>query len=87
MGDIMRGVVKPSSLVKISGHTDRLGADDYNQKLSDQRASVVKSYLTPKNSVVKGFGENDMIYDNNLPEGRFYSRRVDIIVETPIEDK
>jgi outer membrane protein OmpA-like peptidoglycan-associated protein len=87
MGDIMRSVVKPTSLVKISGHTDRLGADDYNQKLSDQRAAVVKSYLTPKNSIVKGFGENDMVYDNNLPEGRFYSRRVDIIVETPIEDK
>ena len=35
---------------------------------------------------VAGIGEQDPLYDNALPEGRFYNRTVDIVVETPVEE-
>ncbi len=86
MADLIKQGLKPSSFVSISGYTDRMGADDYNQRLSLQRANAVNEHLKHSNTESKGYGEKYLIYNNDLPEGRFYSRRVDIIVETPIED-
>ncbi|WP_377153604.1 outer membrane protein OmpA [Roseateles sp. UC29_93] len=67
------------------GHTDGIGSDAYNQKLSVQRAESVKSYLVSKglekNRVyTEGKGKKQPIADNKTAEGRAKNRRVEIEV-------
>ncbi len=69
--------------VQIEGHTDSQGNDDYNLKLSQERADAVKNYLVEKGEinggrlVAKGFGETKPIEDNETREGRDANRRVE----------
>ncbi len=67
------------------GHTDSVGADAYNQKLSVRRAEAVKAYLVTKgiekNRVyTEGKGEKQPVADNKTTEGRAKNRRVEIEV-------
>jgi OOP family OmpA-OmpF porin len=67
------------------GHTDSVGTDTYNQKLSIRRADAVKSYLVSKgvetNRVyTEGKGEKQPVADNKTAEGRAQNRRVEIEV-------
>ena len=67
------------------GHTDSVGTDAYNQKLSVRRAEAVKAYLVSKgvekNRVyTEGKGEKQPIADNKTKEGRAKNRRVEIEV-------
>ena len=67
------------------GHTDSVGTDAYNQKLSVSRSEAVKSYLTSKgvekNRVyTEGKGEKQPVADNKTAEGRAKNRRVEIEV-------
>ncbi len=83
--DFIKGRLDQNSRVLIEGYTDNLGEEDYNLKLSEQRARAVSKYIDIKNSEIKAYGSTAPLYDNKLPEGRFYNRTVVIIVETPIE--
>ena len=67
------------------GHTDSVGGDAYNQKLSVKRAEAVKAYLVSKgietNRVyTEGKGEAQPVADNKTKEGRAKNRRVEIEV-------
>lgn len=67
------------------GHTDSVGTDAYNQKLSVQRSEAVKAYLVSKglekNRVyTEGKGEKQPVADNKTTEGRAKNRRVEIEV-------
>jgi len=67
------------------GHTDSIGTDAYNQRLSVRRAEAVKSYLVSKgvekNRVyTEGKGEKQPVADNKTAEGRAKNRRVEIEV-------
>jgi OmpA-OmpF porin, OOP family len=67
------------------GHTDSVGTDAYNQKLSVKRADAIKTYLTSKgiekNRVyTEGKGEKSPVADNKTAEGRAKNRRVEIEV-------
>ena len=67
------------------GHTDSIGTDAYNQKLSVRRAEAVKAYLTSKgvekNRVyTEGKGKKQPVADNKTAEGRAKNRRVEIEV-------
>ena len=85
--DIIQSYIKPESNVKVMGYTDRMGEADYNLTLSQQRAQGVANTLHSDKKTITGIGANDFLYDNNSPEGRYYCRRVDVTVETPIEFK
>jgi outer membrane protein OmpA-like peptidoglycan-associated protein len=67
--------------IQISGHTDNVGNDAYNQKLSQQRAGVVKNYFVKKGidgGLVKsvGLGESKPIASNDDEAGRSQNRRI-----------
>ena len=67
------------------GHTDSIGTDAYNQRLSIRRAEAVKAYLVSKgvekNRVyTEGKGEKQPVADNKTAEGRAKNRRVEIEV-------
>ena len=68
------------------GHTDRIGSDAYNQKLSQRRAESVRQYLIGKGLPASrldaiGKGESNPIADNATAEGRAQNRRV-LLVRT-----
>jgi OOP family OmpA-OmpF porin len=78
-------LLKRATYIEVVGHTDDVGDDAYNMKLSKMRAEAVKSLLVelgvnPYKIVAVGAGENDPIADNNTPEGRAENRRVEILV-------
>ena len=82
--------VHPNSTVSIIGSTDRLGEADHNLELSAGRANRVKQILlkgNPNANVIecKGIGMSKLLYDNSLPEGRYYCRTVAIEVKTPVQ--
>ena len=67
------------------GHTDSIGSDAYNQKLSVRRAEAVKAYLVskgiePNRIYTEGKGKSQPIADNRTAEGRAKNRRVEIEV-------
>jgi outer membrane protein OmpA-like peptidoglycan-associated protein len=73
-----------NATIRIDGHTDRIGDADYNKRLSVDRARSVANRIGTQNVSVSGHGDSRLLYDNDLPEGRFYSRTVNIVVETPM---
>lgn len=75
----------PDTDLLIEGHADAQGSDDYNLKLSKQRADAVAAYLktvgvTNSRLDEKGYGESQPVADNSTETGRAKNRRVDIAV-------
>ena len=75
----------PGLRIEIEGHTDSVGSDEYNQKLSEQRASAVRDYLMSQGmnaSIVtaKGLGETMPVASNDNAAGRQQNRRVELVV-------
>lgn len=71
--------------IDICGHTDNIGSERYNKKLSLQRAETVYKYLLDKGILAnrmkfKGFGTTSPVADNTTEEGREKNRRVEIII-------
>jgi OOP family OmpA-OmpF porin len=71
--------------VELSGHTDALGSDDYNQRLSERRAASVKAYLVDagidgSRMTTVGHGESQPVADNETEEGRALNRRTELKV-------
>jgi outer membrane protein OmpA-like peptidoglycan-associated protein len=80
--------INTNSSVSITGFTDKLGTDEYNNQLSINRAKsveeAIKERVVPEKIFSKGVGET-LIYDNDLPEGRFYNRTVIVEITTPLK--
>jgi outer membrane protein OmpA-like peptidoglycan-associated protein len=79
------------TVVQVAGHTDSTGAHAYNMKLSEQRASSVKSYLTTRGVPAQrlhtvGAGPDHPVADNATPEGRAQNRRVELTI-VPVTDQ
>lgn len=75
----------PNIKIRIEGHTDNIGSDDYNQYLSIMRANAVKKYLiehgiSKYRLTTKGFGESSPIADNSTEKGRAQNRRIEFKV-------
>lgn len=86
---IIKGLVlpniKPQSTVQVSGFTDKLGSSEVNQRLSEGRARSVSNLVPSQQTTARGLGAKMIIYPNEIPEGRFLSRTVEVRVETPID--
>jgi len=71
--------------IRIEGHTDWIGSDAYNMKLSQRRAESVREYLvkkgvSPDRLIATGYGKSRPIADNNTDEGRARNRRTEFTV-------
>lgn len=75
----------PGLTVQVEGYTDSVGGDDYNMKLSQNRANTVHDYLIQNgvpaaNVTAQGFGKADPVADNSTAAGRTQNRRVNLVV-------
>ncbi len=75
----------PGLRVQVEGYTDSTGSDEINQKLSDNRASTTRDFLTRQgvsgDSITSaGYGKSDPVADNSTAAGRAQNRRVELVV-------
>jgi outer membrane protein OmpA-like peptidoglycan-associated protein len=77
----------PDLRVEVEGHTDSVGSEEYNQRLSEHRAQAVRDYLIGNGEVststivaANGFGKSRPIASNDTPAGRQRNRRVELVV-------
>ncbi len=75
----------PNLKLQVEGYTDNIGSDEYNQKLSEQRADGVRDYLVAQsvpdgNISAQGLGKTHPIADNSTNSGRAQNRRVELVV-------
>jgi outer membrane protein OmpA-like peptidoglycan-associated protein len=78
----------PDLKIQVEGYTDNTGGEQYNQKLSDQRANTVQSFLVSQgipaqNVSAVGYGMADPVADNKTAAGRKQNRRVELVVSGP----
>lgn len=77
----------PSARIKIVGHTDSIGKEEYNVRLSERRAEAVLNELLKSgvkaagNLAYGGVGPREPLYDNSTPEGRALNRTVTVTLE------
>lgn len=75
----------PDLKLQVEGYTDNVGSDEYNLKLSQQRADAVEAFLVsqgvqPGNISAQGYGKADPVADNSTAAGRAQNRRVELVV-------
>jgi outer membrane protein OmpA-like peptidoglycan-associated protein len=75
----------PGLKVQVEGYTDSVGGDDYNQKLSENRANAVHDFLVTNgvpaaNVSAAGYGKANPVADNGTAAGRQQNRRVNMVV-------
>ena len=75
----------PSLRIEVEGHTDSVGGEEYNQRLSEQRAAAVRDYLVQNgiamnNVTAVGFGKTRPVVSNDTAAGRQQNRRVELVV-------
>ena len=73
--------------ITIEGHTDSVGSDDLNQRLSEKRAAAVRSFLVsqgvpPSRIKTQGMGESAPVASNDTASGRQQNRRVELVIAT-----
>jgi outer membrane protein OmpA-like peptidoglycan-associated protein len=76
---------EPGIMISVEGHTDGIGSDAYNQKLSVRRAEAVRDYLAShgiegSRMTVRGFGKSQPVATNATADGRAQNRRVELRV-------
>jgi outer membrane protein OmpA-like peptidoglycan-associated protein len=79
----------PGLKLEVERHTDNVGGEEYNQRLSEQRAAAVRDYLVKENIpaasvTVKGFGKTQPVVSNATAAGRQRNRRVELVVSGEI---
>jgi outer membrane protein OmpA-like peptidoglycan-associated protein len=79
----------PGLKIEVEGHTDSVGSDEFNQKLSEQRAGTVRDYLvtsgiSAEHVTARGFGEAQPVASNDSSSGRQQNRRVELVVSGDI---
>jgi outer membrane protein OmpA-like peptidoglycan-associated protein len=75
----------PGLQLEVEGHTDSVGSDEFNARLSEQRADTVRAYLvsqgvSPDTVVARGFGKTQPVATNDTAAGRQQNRRVELVV-------
>ena len=85
LGKALTGPVLSPYRFEIQGHTDNVGSDQQNERLSHKRAESVKRFLVqnaavpPERMTATGYGKKEPIAPNDTPEGRSKNRRVQVV--------
>ncbi len=79
----------PGLKLSVEGHTDSVGSDESNQRLSEQRGAAVRDYLTQQGMAAdsvtsKGLGETQPVASNDTSSGRQQNRRVELVISGDI---
>jgi outer membrane protein OmpA-like peptidoglycan-associated protein len=87
VGGIISG--HPGLRLEVEGHTDSVGGDDYNQRLSEHRGESVRDYLTQQGMqggsvTTRGFGKTQPVASNDTALGRQQNRRVELVISGEI---
>ena len=87
VGGIISG--HPGLRLEVEGHTDSVGGDEYNQRLSEHRGEAVRDYLTQQGMqgssvTTKGFGKTQPVASNETASGRQQNRRVELVISGEI---
>jgi len=83
--------VFPRSELVIEGHTDSYGGDEFNQRLSQERAESVQKYminamrLPSYRLIATGYGETNPVANNETESGRARNRRIDIVIKPNLD--
>lgn len=87
-------VAYPGTLsLEIEGHTDSVGSDELNNRLSQSRAESVRDYLTTAGvkperiKAVRGFGKTKPVTTNDTAAGRQMNRRVEVVIDDQEQSK
>lgn len=80
----------PETNIVVKGHTDAKGSDEYNQRLSERRASAVMNYLEDQGVgssriTARGYGESMPVASNDTEAGRAENRRVELSIKVTDE--
>ncbi len=75
----------PEMHITVEGHTDNVGAEEYNLKLSERRAQAVRDFLVSQGVEAarldtRGYGMSQPVASNETAEGRQKNRRVDLVI-------
>ncbi len=88
MQDFVYPRITARSRITVNGYTDAIGSEEYNLKLSQQRADAVRQILLARMGeqsadkvTGQGLGETAPVFSNDVQEGRFYNRTVSLIIE------
>ncbi|MDM4769137.1 OmpA family protein [Solimonas sp. SE-A11] len=87
LDDVAKKIVAYKKIpMELAGHTDSIGSDEYNLKLSDLRANSVKEYLIEQGVAgdgltAKGYGESQPVAPNDTDAGRQLNRRTELRIE------
>lgn len=78
-------IAHPGLKLEVEGHTDSVGSDEFNQRLSEQRANTVREYLVTQGVkadavTARGFGKTRPVTSNETASGRQMNRRVELVV-------
>jgi len=93
LAELSQRIAAAHKLAMVEGHTDAIGTDSYNQRLSERRAEAVRSALVARGAVdrdlvTRGFGKSKPIAPNQYPDGsdnadgRQKNRRVEVVINT-----
>jgi outer membrane protein OmpA-like peptidoglycan-associated protein len=79
----------PGLKIQVEGHTDSVGGEEYNMRLSENRANAVRTFLVDQgvnqeNVGAQGFGKTMPVADNSTAAGRQMNRRVELVVSGDI---
>lgn len=92
LGKVEKAIdVFPRSEITIEGHTDAHGGDDFNQKLSQERAESVQQYMINAmriptyRLIATGYGETQPVASNETASGREKNRRIDIVIKPAMD--
>ena len=88
LDEIRKSSIQPNSELSIFGYADRTGSEQHNVDLANRRCISVNNHINPNrriNAVLEAIGSRELIYNNDLPEARAFSRTVKIEIRTPIK--
>ena len=79
----------PGLKLDVEGHTDSVGGDEYNQRLSEQRGTAVRDHLTQEGMAAssvtaKGQGKTQPVASNDSASGRQQNRRVELVISAEV---